>query len=161
MSGLPKLDAKVYHFQKHELPSSSFIPPETPLFGKFVPFILLGEGGLGEHKQLNWTNLYLVQNLGHNLSPHESQILNEIKLESDLKKIQELITKLPERIQNVLAGADKPQALVDMFSMNTPMLIMQLSKEIALLRRDIQSIMSALGIKPSADAYGVGMGGSI
>lgn len=98
----PKIEAKVYNFVGTDLPTNSYIPLGTTNYGDFAPFVLYGPGGFLEHKQLNWTNLYLLNKLGSAVDKETGEVIDEICKTTDQKKIEKLIQKLPENLQKLM-----------------------------------------------------------
>ena len=76
---LPPSTIAVQDIRKEELPDSSY-RWSTAQFGKFIPFVTLGNEALWSSDQLNWTNLYLINKFGEyrQISTEDAKILNEI-----------------------------------------------------------------------------------
>lgn len=142
---LPPAGPRTYNYEPRELPSNSYLNPGA-LYGKFVPFIIAGEGGFGEHKQLNWTNLFLLNKLGSHIDRDHEEVIDQIKVEKDVEKIKELIRQLPREIAEHLEGHethDQVEILTDL-RRNMDQRISHLSGQIRHLRSDIGEMMQAI-----------------
>ncbi|XBH59649.1 hypothetical protein VPH35_114352 [Triticum aestivum] len=116
---LPLAGVRTSNYEARELPSNSYLDLGGP-YGKFVPFIIAGEGGFGEHKQLNWTNLFLlIKKLGSDI-------------DSDHVEIKELIKRLPREISEQLEGLETHEQV-------------EILTEIRRLRSDLGEVMKGIG----------------
>lgn len=99
----PKIEPQVYNFVARDLPTNSYIPLGTTNYGDFAPFVLYGPGGFLEHKQLNWTNLYLLNKLGSVVDRETGEVIDEICKTTDQKKIEKLqkLQKLMQQQKNL------------------------------------------------------------
>uniref|UniRef100_R7WBU9 Uncharacterized protein n=1 Tax=Aegilops tauschii TaxID=37682 RepID=R7WBU9_AEGTA len=116
---LPLAGVRTSNYEARELPSNSYLDLGGP-YGKFVPFIIAGEGGFGEHKQLTWTNLFLlIKKLGSDI-------------DSDHVEIKELIKRLPREISEQLEGLETHEQV-------------EILTEIRRLRSDLGEVMKGIG----------------
>lgn len=53
-----------------------------------MPFIIAGEGGFGEFKQLNCTNLFLLNKLGRDIDNNHDEVIDHIKVEQDVENVE-------------------------------------------------------------------------
>lgn len=161
MNNLPKIEPRVYNFEPRELPSNSYLPIGSSIYGKFAPFFCLGEGGLGEHKQLNWTNLYLINKLGSTIDEQTCKIIDKINSAACKEKIEELIKELPTEIQRLIKQYDdlnmKIIALNQLEkSLETQIIDIKLElKEIKLMLKEIKFGLG-LGVGPRKQNLQVG-----
>lgn len=143
---LPLAGVRASNYEARELPSNSYLDLGGP-YGKFVPFIIAGEGGFGEHKQLNWTNLFLLNKLGSDIDRDHQEVIDQIKAEKDVEKIKELIERLPREIAEHLEGHEtheQVEILADL-SRNMDQRMSYLSREIRHLRSDLGQVMQGIG----------------
>ncbi|XP_044952642.1 uncharacterized protein LOC123420454 [Hordeum vulgare subsp. vulgare] len=142
---LPQAGVRTSNFERRELPSNSYLDLGGP-YGKFVPFIIAGEGGFGEHKQLNWTNLFLLNKLGSDIGSDHDEVINQIKVEKDVEKIKELIKRLPREISEQLEGHETHEqvAILADLSRNMDQRMSYLSTEIRRLRSDLGEAMQGI-----------------
>lgn len=106
---VPKVEPRVYNFRVDELPSNSVEPINSPHYAKCIPFFALGEGGLGEHKQLNWLNLYLINHLGYLPDKTTIDQIASLGKNPSKEQLERLIEELPERIQEILSKTEPEQ----------------------------------------------------
>lgn len=142
---LPLAGVRTSNYEPRELPSNSYLNLGAP-YGKFVPFIIAGEGGFGEHKQLNWTNLFLLNKLGSHIDRDHEEVIDQIKVEKDVEKIKELIKRLPREIAEHLDGHEtheQVEILTDL-SRNMDQRMSYLSREIRRLRSDLGEVMQGI-----------------
>jgi uncharacterized protein YpuA (DUF1002 family) len=142
---LPLAGPRTYNYEPRELPSNSYLNLGAP-YGKFVPFIIAGEGGFGEHKQINWTNLFLLNKLGGNINTDHEEVINQIKAEKDLEKIKELIKRLPREIAEHLEGHETDEQVETLkdLSKNMDERMSSLGREIRRLKRDMGEVMQGI-----------------
>lgn len=138
---LPKIGAMVYNFETRELPSNSYLNLGGP-YGKFVPFIIAGDGGFGEHKQLNWTNLYLLNKLGNNIDAETGQVIDQINMEKDMEKIKNLLQRLPYELRKLLEGyeTENQVEILNDLRRNVDFKIYELRREIRDLKEDMRDL---------------------
>ncbi|KAM3297350.1 hypothetical protein ACQJBY_039297 [Aegilops geniculata] len=150
---LPLAGVRTSNYEARELPSNSYLNLGGP-YGKFVPFIIAGEGGFGEHKQLNWTNLFLLNKLGSDIDSDHVEVINQIKVEKDVEKIKELIKRLPREISEQLEGHETHEQvnILTGLSRNMDQRMSCLTTEIRHLRSDLGQVMQGIGeIRGSLD----------
>lgn len=80
-----ELEQHVYKINENRLPIDSYLkyPPFT--HAAFIPYVVSGDAGFAEHRQLNWTNKLLWNKLGK-LTKNEKIILNKPSLSEEDKK---------------------------------------------------------------------------
>uniref|UniRef100_A0A0E0MHS6 Uncharacterized protein n=1 Tax=Oryza punctata TaxID=4537 RepID=A0A0E0MHS6_ORYPU len=151
MNSFPRIGARCYNFEPRELPSNSYITYIQGTYGKFAPFIIHGEGGFGEHKQLNWTNLFLLNKLGHH--GVDDEFIDEINREKDPQKIEKMIRRLPAEIARYLEGRECKEQVeflnglrsnMDTKMHDVKVQVRELREEVKEMKRAMKEILDAL-----------------
>ena len=151
MNIIKVLEPRMYRIEAEKLPENSFMNFDNKEEASdciFTPFIIGGDGDY-TFNQLNWTNVFIMKQLGCYINPNIKDMLQVYNLD-------ELLEKLPIETRNTIDKEQQKYKIDTLVELSKPLEenlydlrkeIVNNTTELAYMKANIRQIMKALGIE--------------
>ena len=151
MNSIKVLEPRMYGIEAEKLPESSFMNYDNKEEASdciFTPFIIGGDGDY-TFNQVNWTNMFIMKQLGCYVNPNIEDLLQVYNL-------NDLLEKLPIETKNIIDQEQQKYKVDRLIELSKPLEqklydlrkeVVNNTTELAYIKVNIRQIMKALGIE--------------
>ena len=144
-------EIRMYGIEAEKLPESSFMNCDNKEEASdciFTPFIIGGDGDY-TFNQINWTNMFIMKQLGCYVNPNIEDLLQVYNL-------NDLLEKLPAETRNIIDQEQQKYKVDRLIELSKPLEqklydlrkeVVNNTTELAYIKANIRQIMKALGIE--------------